>query len=82
MDDFEAFVSLLLEHFPRGVILVLDRWLVHRRAERRLRKRFSRRIDVEWFPAYAPEFNPVEQIWNHTKYSKLANYIHEDVFAL
>ena len=82
MDDFEAFVSQLLEHFPRGVILVLDRWPVHRWAERRLRRRFSRRIDIEWFPAYAPELNPVEQVWNHSKYSELANYIPDDVPAL
>jgi len=66
----------------KGIILVLDRRLVHRWAERRLRKRFSMRIDVEWFPAYAPELNPVEQVWNHSKYSGLANYIAEDVFAL
>ncbi|HOK96154.1 MAG TPA: transposase [Anaerohalosphaeraceae bacterium] len=82
LDDFEEFVSLLLEHFPKGIILVLDRSLVHRWAERRLRKRFSRRIDIEWFPAYAPELNPVEQVWNHSKYSELANYIPDDVLAL
>jgi len=82
MDDLEAFVSQLLEHFSRGVILVLDRWPVHRWAERRLRRRFSRRIDIEWFPAYAPELNPVEQVWNHSKYSELANYIPDDVRAL
>ena len=47
-----------------------------------MRKRFSGRIDIEWFPAYAPELNPVEQVWNHSKYSELANYIPDDVFAL
>ena len=82
MDDFEAFVSLLLEHFPKGITLVLDRWLVHRCTERRLRKRFARRIEVEWFPSYAPELNPVEQVWNHSKYCELANYIPDDVLAL
>jgi len=82
LDDFEAFVSLLLEHFPKGIMLVLDRWLVHRWAERRLRKRFSMRIALEWFPAYAPELNPIEQVWNYSKYSKLANYIPDDVSVL
>ena len=81
-DDFEAFAEQVLQHFPKGIILVLDRWLVHRCAERRLRRRFPKRVDVEWLPAYAPELNPVEQIWNYTKYSDLANYIPEDVFAL
>jgi len=82
MDDFEAFVSQLLEHFPRGVILVLDRWPVRRWAERRLRRRFSRRIDIEWLPAYAPEFNPAEQVWNHSKYNSLASHIPDDIFEL
>jgi len=33
-------------------------------------------------PAYAPDLNPVDQVWNHSKYSELANYIPYDVFAL
>ena len=81
-DDFVFFVSQLFVHFPRGVILVLDRWLVHRWGTRRLQKRFPRRIKIEWLPAYAPELNPAEQVWNHSKYSDLANYVPEDVYEL
>jgi transposase len=39
-------------------------------------------MDVEWLPAYSPELNPVEQIWNHSKYSQLANFIPDDVAHL
>jgi transposase len=39
-------------------------------------------MDVEWLPAYSPELNPVEQIWNHSKYSQLANFIPDDVTHL
>ena len=39
-------------------------------------------LQVHRFPAYAPELNPVEQIWNHTKYRELANYLPEDLAAL
>lgn len=78
-DDFEVFVAELLVHFPKGVILVIDRWMVHRSGVRRLRERFGKRFDVEWLPAYAPELNPVEQIWNYSKYSQLANFIPEDI---
>ena len=81
-DDFEQFVSQLLAHFQKGIILVIDRWMVHRSAVRRLKRRFRRRIDMEWLPAYAPELNPVEQIWNHTKYGDLANYIPANVEQL
>ena len=34
------------------------------------------------FGAYAPDLNPVEQVWSHTKYADLANYIPDDVEAL
>jgi len=77
-DDFEDFVAELFMHFPKGVILVIDRWMVHRSGAKRLQKRFSR-VDIEWLPAYAPELNPVEQIWNYSKYSQLSNFIPEDI---
>ena len=35
-------------------------------------------LEVEWLPSYAPELNPVEMLWNHTKYADLANYIPDD----
>jgi len=80
-DDFEQFVSQILTHFARGLILVMDRWMVHRSAARKLKLRFSR-LDLEWLPAYAPDLNPVEQVWNHSKYVDLANFIPDDVHAL
>lgn len=38
----------------------------------------SKWIQVEWLPAYAPELNPVEQVWNHSKNVDLANFIPRD----
>lgn len=29
---------------------------------------------VEWFPAYAPELNPVEYVWGHLDGGMMANY--------
>ena len=81
-DDFERFVETLLRRGPRRIILVLDRWAVHRSGARRLLRRFPRRVRIEWLPPYAPELNPVEQVWKRTKYDDLANYIPEDVKAL
>ena len=37
---------------------------------------------ISWLPAYAPELNPVEQVWNHTKYKELANYLPDNLDAL
>jgi len=81
-DDFEVFVAKLLRRLGRPIILVLDRWQVHRSGVRRLQQRFGRRIHVEWLPAYAPELNPDEQVWNHTKYTDLANFIPDDILHL
>ena len=33
-------------------------------------------------PASAPELNPLEHVWNHTKYQELANYLPDHLDAL
>ena len=81
-DDFEAFVANVLRRLSRPLLLVMDRYSVHRAAAKHLRERFGRRITVEWLPPYAPELNPDEQVWNRAKYTDLANFIPEDVEAL
>jgi transposase len=81
-DDFEMFVETLLRRLQRSIILVMDRWQVHRAGALRLLRRFPERVEVEWLPAYAPDLNPVEQVWNRTKYTDLANYIPNDILSL
>ena len=81
-EDFEAFVAVVLRRLRHPIILVMDRWPVHRAAARRLLRRFPERVEIEWLPAYAPELNPVEQVWNRTKYTDLANYIPDDIVTL
>ena len=81
-DDVYRFIQTIRGRLRRKIILVLDRWSVHRAAIRRLLERHARNIDIELLPAYAPELNPTEQIWNHTKYADLANYIPDDIHEL
>lgn len=81
-DDVEEFVARALRRVGHPMTLVLDRWPVHRAAVRRLQKRFGRRLRIEWLPAYAPELNPVEQVWSHTKHSDLANFVPDDTLGL
>jgi transposase len=81
-DDFEWFVEQLLRKLQRPLILVVDRLQVHRSAAKRLRARHGKRVEVEWLPAYAPDLNPDEQVWNHTKHADLANFIPDDVLHL
>ena len=68
------FLHALRRHLPRGFTLIWDRTPPHRaqRVHGWLARR--RRIVVEWLPPYAPELNPVEQLWGHTKYGDLANH--------
>ena len=77
--DVVSFVGHLLRMIRRKVVLILDRWSVHRAAVAVLHKRYPDRLTIEWLPAYAPELNPAEQVWNHTKYGDLANFIPDHI---
>lgn len=81
-DTFERFVRWLRHHVRRGIVLMVDRWSVHRSGVRRLLVRFGSKVQVEWLPSYAPELNPAEQVWSHTKYIELANHVSNYVDAL
>ena len=74
-----AFLRLINRHLRRPFILILDRYSVHRKAVRLLQEAGCDWFEVEWLPAYAPDLNPVEMVWNHIKYADLANFLPEDV---
>jgi tRNA U34 5-methylaminomethyl-2-thiouridine-forming methyltransferase MnmC len=77
-----AFLTMLHRRLRRKFIVVLDRLNAHRKAVRLLQETHPDWFEVTWLPAYAPELNPVEMVWNHTKYADLANFIPEDVHHL
>lgn len=72
----------LHRHYRRRVVLVWDRWSVHRSAAAYYEAHHPGWFNFEWLPAYAPELNPVEQCWNHGKYADLANFIPDDLSHL
>lgn len=76
------FITLLRRHLRRKFILVLDRLSAHRKAVRLLQAEHPDWFEVEWLPAYAPDLNPTELVWNHSKYGDLANFIPDDVADL
>jgi transposase len=76
------FLQKLHEHYGRRVIMVWDRWAVHRSAAAYFDKNHPDWFQFEWLPPYSPQLNPVEQCWNHTKYSDLANFIPDDIHHL
>jgi transposase len=77
--ETKGLIAFIRRHIRRKFILVLDRLNAHRKAVRVLLEEHPDRFEPAWLPAYAPELNPVEQVWNHAKYSHLANFIPEDI---
>jgi len=80
--DVVAFLRELHRQQGRKLIVVLDRFNVHRKAIRLLREQESNWLSVEWLPAYAPDLNPVEAMWSCTKYGDLANYVPDNLADL
>lgn len=69
-----AFLRDLRRHLGGPIVVVWDRWSVHR--GRRVRQYLDGHssIDVEWLPPYAPDFNPMDKGWGWMKYHRLANH--------
>ncbi len=81
--DVLGFLRALRRHLPRGFTLIWDRSRTHRATcVQAWLARHATTLRVEWLPAYAPDLNPVEQVWGHTKYSALANLAPADLAAL
>lgn len=77
------FLAALRRHVPRRVILLWDRLPAHR--SRHVKKALVRHragLTVEWLPAYAPDLNPVEQLWAHLDATALANTPPDDLRVL
>jgi transposase len=72
------FLRDLRRQTRRPIFLVCDRLNVHRSVVRQLQQQRAPWLTVEWLPAYAPDLNPVEAIWNQTKYADLPNRVPDD----
>lgn len=81
-EEVMAFLTLLHRRLRRKLIVVLDRLNAHRKGVRLLQEAHPDWFEVEWLPPYAPDLNPVEMVWNHTKYADLANFIPDDIHHL
>ena len=77
--DAVDFLRRLRKKLRRPLIIVWDRWSVHRSAEKRVAKLGWKGVEFEQLPAYCPELNPVEAMWSHAKYADLANFIPADI---
>lgn len=71
-----AFLRQLLRHLQGEVFVIWDGGKIHRSQEVKAFLGQQRRLHVYRFPGYAPELNPVEQVWTHGK-RDLSNSVHE-----
>jgi hypothetical protein len=81
-DDLCWFLLQMHLHFHRTIVLIWDRWQVHRTTARHFGEQHPDWFEFEELPAYSPELNPVEQCWKHAKYDDLPNFIPENIDAL
>jgi transposase len=63
-EEVVEFLHQLLRHLRGPLVLLWDRGPIHRR--QLVQDFLSRhpRVHPEYFPAYAPELNPAEYVWN------------------
>lgn len=81
--DTVAFLKQLRRHVPGPMTILWDRGNIHDRS-RVVRAYLARHpeIETEPLPAYAPEANPDESVWQHTKHGRLANFAPADTAEL
>lgn len=78
--EVEVFLRNVQRALSRKLIVIMDRWPVHRQTARKMFG--DERFWMEWLPPYAPDLNPVEHVWNHAKYDDLANYVPNNLLDL
>ena len=73
--DVVNFLRHLLRHIPGKLLVLWDGAPIHRSkvVKEFLTKGAAARIHLEQLPAYAPELNPDEGIWNYLKRVELKN---------
>lgn len=76
------FLQALRRHVPHGFTLIWDRHRPHWATCVTTWLAKYPRIVVEYLPPYAPDLNPVEMVWSHTKYADLANFAPDDLTTL
>ena len=67
------FLRQLVRQIRTPIVLLWDRLAAHRQAQVQTFIRETPGLHAAFFPPYAPELNPAEQIWNYLKNNPMAN---------
>jgi transposase len=73
-DSVVSFVNQIQKRLPGPFTILWDTIGIHH--DKAVEKYLNThpRIHCAPFPPYAPELNPVDQVWSYVKYDRLANY--------
>jgi transposase len=79
-----GFLRVLLRKARGRIILIWDGSPLHRGQPVKdfLRRGAAKRLHLEQLPAYAPDLNPDEGVWNYVKRVELANVCCHDLHEL
>jgi transposase len=82
-EDTVDFLRQLRRHIPGPMTILWDRGNIHDRSKV-VRAYLAGHPEVvtEKLPSYAPETNPDESVWEHTKHGRLSNFAAEDTAEL
>lgn len=79
-NEIIQFLTYLLKETDGSIVLLWDNGGPHRRKDvKQFLYENRKRLYTKRFPAYAPELNPDEQIWNVLKYQELSNWCPDTV---
>jgi transposase len=80
----EEFLRHLIRHLGPRLLVIWDGSPIHRRANVKefLASREGRGVHIEPLPAYAPDLNPVEELWQQLKHVELRNVVCLDLEEL
>jgi putative transposase len=76
------FLRYLSRELKNPVVMIWDRLQTHRSKEMSLFLAEATNIHTEFLPPYAPELNPVENVWGYLKNNPLANFAAYEIDAL
>jgi len=76
------FLEFLRRKINGPITLVWDEIAIHRSKPVIDYLHKHRTVVVEPFPPFAPELNPVNNVWGYVKYNRLANYAPMDLLTL
>ena len=75
-DDIIDFLDqMLFHHLRRHLVVVMDQAPCHTSKKVKEYIDSKKRLHVFYLPAYSPQFNPGEKVWNHLKNIELKGHL-------